>query len=781
MSKLFELPGQTTLSRVVAVYEDKEHQVSEEYTSRASLNSCFLIQNGVIVRQYKTYAKRIVFTESRDDVDVLQSDKTVLFVVVPDKLFAELPSKEKCITTTLIFEKYSLVFKASNTFKTCALLLASSLYVTDLIVPWDVSTIVNLDIFPNIHIFSKDVFNEYFPKSYWVTNFIKIKNFDDRRICLSTMTKMIHIPPASSKVDEIVLIGDPLFLNTDRFRYDTTNHTLTRFVDGGSVVFNNVAFLVEWCQKNTDPGSIVILARQDTYLKDVGSHSLFQKIEKGRVYTINAIIIPDIPDPRPELVGRGNPLVAGACLIRFLDEPMVIDEPKLSKIGLFDHQVYTALSFEFMKKRYVIGNLSVPLTIYQSKNTQIFSGKESEALNRVSKTDVSVISFANKIFPPIIGDITICDFKGNPFFTRDSLYETVTLKNMTNKQLTRKKRTYWNLKDEAHTIPSTSISFCDLNGAYLINKATIHIKKKYAYDSWKRGSLSDELSLSRKFLPVPHDVLVIPRSSEETYFTAINTFSLIITQVLSNKQSNYYIDLQDDKLTNIPVWKECMEGYPFFKIERVNLHTMGLIGSAGSRVAMYPTEQSSVGFVPALVRRANELVYDAYSKRMDLKTDLFKDIDENPAIDGSGGDLSDKDVETDTLTSPSRPLGLILGEEWVSTLDKLCKKYRPDVEWRHYVDCDDIHFNDLTNVKYAVGTSTGTAWILSMLLNPKKASVIEIAKEHEYDPKWYHVTSSVGCNHAVLPLKTEPTKQCVDRIKKQLSVYFDELDKALTE
>jgi hypothetical protein len=285
------------------------------------------------------------------------------------------------------------------------------------------------------------------------------------------------------------------------------------------------------------------------------------------------------------------------------------------------------------------------------------------------------------------------------------------------------------------------------------------------YDFWKAGVEKTNVSIHLPFVGVAPDKLVIPKSSSDLELSVINTLSIIIHESYISKTQKYIIDLTDPNLTEMPIWKECLESIRGIKVERVDMKTMNLVGGIDSRIVTYPTEQSSLGFVPALLRRANELVYDAYTQSLELKDNLFSDID------GDGATHEDSSLS-------SKPIGLIVGEEWVTTLDKLCKKYRPDIEWKNYVNAKDIHFNELVNVKYVVGTSTGTAWITTMMMNPKKASVIEIAKEHEYDIKWYHVSSSIGCNHAVLPLKTEPTKQCVERIKKQLSVYFDELDKS---
>jgi hypothetical protein len=497
----------------------------------------------------------------------------------------------------------------------------------------------------------------------------------------------------------------------------------------------------------------------------------FSKIEKGRVYTLNAVIIPDVPDPRPELVGRGNPLVAGAILIRFHDESFTADEAILEKVGLYDHQVFPALSYELMRKRYIVGNLSIPFNIFQVKPSQTFSGRESEAANRVIKADTTVVMLPNKAYPPVIKELSLGKFVGNPFFTRESLYETITLKNMANKQLSRKGQTFWQVQDDPKVIANTSIKLYDMNGIVMTDTYMIGLRDRFVYDFWKRGVQNSNVSLSHPLIGVPPDVLVIPKSSDSRELTAINTFSILINESLNGTRKHFFIDLTDPEVTEVPVWKESVESCIGIHIDRVDMKTLNLIGGMKSQIVLYPTEQASIGFSPAVVRRANEIVYESYTQRLELKTDLFKDID---------ADSSKKEEEKDTEDTNEgvRPIGLIIGEEWVSTLDKLCKKYRPDIEWKHYVHGTDIHFNELVNVKYVVGTSTGTAWILTMMINPKKASVIEIAKEHEYDPKWYHVSSSIGCKHAVLPLKTEPTKQCIDRIKKQLSVYFDELDKS---
>lgn len=772
MSKLFELPGQTTLSRVVAVYEDKDHQVPEEYASRVSFMSCYLIQRGIIRRSYKKYTRRFVFVSSREEIDELQRDGSVLFIITTNQIFEELLDKSKCITNELILAQFSKLFQAEGTPETLIILLSTLLQITDMIAPWDVSMITLLNMFPNLHQFSNDTFTEFFPKTYWITNFMKLKNYDERRLCLSNMTNMIQTPINASKVDEIILLGEKSFVNEERFRYDSLIHTPTRFIEHSKYVLWPVKNIVEWTQENLESGSVVIIARPDTYLSSVNGQVFnFSKVERGRLYTLNAVIVPDIPDPRPELVGRGNPIVAGAVLIRYHNEPISIEEPVLEKVGLYDHQVFCALSYEFMRKRYTIGNLSISFNIFQVKPTQTFSGNESEKVNRVIRKENSVIMLSNKIHPLVVQDIVFKDFTGRPFFTKENLYETITLRNMANKQLSRKNQTYWQIQEDDMRIPSTSVKISNMDGIILTESYLTRLQERFIYDPWKKGVSTTNISLGHPFIGVPPGVLVIPKSSDNPELNTINTFALLIHQVLTGRNLHFFIQLSNTELTEIPVWKECLFSYPGVKIDRVEMKTLNLLGGRDSLIATYPTEQSSVGFIPALVRQANVLAYEAHSKKMDLSTDLFKDIDGDNMVT----------PESENVSSPQRPIGLILGEEWVSTLDKLCKKYRPDIEWRHYVHGTDIHFNDLANVKYAVGTSTGTAWILSMLLDPKKASVIEIAKEHEYDPKWYHVTSSVGCNHAVLPLKTEPTKQCVDRIKKQLSVYFDELDKALAE
>ena len=336
-------------------------------------------------------------------------------------------------------------------------------------------------------------------------------------------------------------------------------------------------------------------------------------------------------------------------------------------------------------------------------------------------------------------------------FVDNQPLEIRTYLNMTNKTFKRAGKEDVEIKDIASTISTKyPIQFIDGNN--------FRLKRDY----WTYGGISQTYwgtGTSQRDTGFIHTSIVLEETvfipslnhvgdiqSRECVLSIINhlsTSSYIINTLI---RSNITIETNPEI---IPIYQRYMEPILGSKkssipIQVVDSSVRNVFGGKGTLLSSYPNEMKNYGFVPHLVRMANQSI---------------------------------NKVQKDESATSEIDVGLIIGEKWGDVImntvikDLVCSK----VSWKIIKTLTDGTPQDFMNAKYIIGSQTSNAWAGLLFINPEKCRIIEIDYEHDANLAMYHVGIALGVsNYQILPLKHEPVSRCEKRIRDNLLKYIHE-------
>lgn len=777
-SNVFNIEDNTHFDRITVFYEDETNHIPDEYSNRVSFMNSIILQNGIFEKRYQS-KRRCVYINNKEQVvkvSELQKDTSVFAIIIENELVPFLSTHDKCVTVDVIKKTFSNVFDVSkfnhDILMLCIMMLLNA---TDVIVPWEIHKIPieiqNLGMFPNIHTYSTDTFDEFIPYTVWATNLLKLKDYTMRRDIFKLVCSMVENYD-TRKVDEIVIFGNGEYVNEERFRYNKEVHVPLKCISSTSNAIGTVSVgnMIEYIYSQYKSGTNVFLSRQDCYYGKDANVSYLSNILRNSIFSINPVFIPDIPDPRPEILGMGQTAGAFTSLIR-IDTNILDKDSLLYKLDIYQQQIFSVIMLEFMKKRYSVGNLSSAANFHPYSNIKIaFSGAECAKLPRLMMNQLLLSPLKHKHMYKYDHMLSLDTINCNkPIINDDKMYEVKTMSNMTNKQLTRKKITNWTFNtDDDKTFNKTQIQVMNIDG-YILNQYGIYNNKEHVGQSiWKSPVNNFDVMLRRNYVWLNNNIFVSSSLDyENNPFDFLNTFSTIF---VLNKEHAYkdiitYVNKQ--YYMNTSFMKNVMDKKSM-NITYVDFKNVNFFGTKDSKAVIFPKEYNDIKFVPHIIRKMNQYITEEYISSKDLGDDLFKDLD-----------TSSKVVEIPDTTDEheAKDYGFIIGNKWIPTLEKMCKKTRPSIDWQTVESINNITLSQLQNTSYIVGTSSTDAWMMTAFTNASKLRVLEIGDELTYSMDWYMLAATVGAKHSILSLKTEPNKQCMTRIKAKFEDYMNELDK----
>jgi hypothetical protein len=603
-----------------------------------------------------------------------------------------------------------------------------------------------------------DDMNNAIPEVVWVSNVLKGKNYDDRRLVLQHTTKMIHTPPEKRNIDRMILFGSPEFVNADRFRYTEDKEkcvpVVFRPTKDEKVGMSTIGEMLEYAYSTTLPGAIIFCMRQEATEMPYTVLRSAIRISPKTIASLLPFVMPDVPDPKPELFHRGDYRVTAGYLIRRnMDDTYIISE-RLKECTLYTNNHPSVVPCEFLKNHYMIGNGTRQVAIGFPSITSVI------LLNGIKPTPSDVIcaeivpiglpssdsvhSIPNIVSkseyqPPIIIEPLKALSDNQPLEIRTYL-------NMTNKTVKRSGKEDVEMKDTTTSIAvKYPIQFIDGNNYRLKRDYWSHSNVSQTY--WGAGTNQRDTGFIHMSIALENTVWIPslnPLSdvqSRECVLSLVN--QLATSRYIIDYSVRNHITLETNPVL-IPIYQRYMEPILGEKkgavpVQVIDSTTRNVFGGRGTYVASYPVEMKSYGFVPHLIRMANRSI------------------------------MKSVEIEDESKS------GIILGEKWSGLIQSIVEKHCPKITWKCIKTLSEGTPEDFMRATYVIASQTSNAWAGLLFANTKRCKVIEIDYEHDASLSMYHLGMALGVSeYQILPLKNEPVSRCEKRIRDNLLKYVTE-------
>lgn len=587
---------------------------------------------------------------------------------------------------------------------------------------------------PHTHDYSKYIHicdHTLFHKTLWVTNLFKNKNYDDRRKILSNLTSMIKTPNESRAYDEMIVFGEEDYLK--KIPIDHA-HVKTISVKNNGV--ETIGNMMKWVLDNYPKDTVVFFVRQESTEMQYSTLRSSSRMNSRSICCLNPFILPEIPDPRPEIFQRGDPRTICGYLMKIDTDTKLNTDSLLFKCSLYSINHHEIVMGEMMMNRYMIGNGSRIIGVgYPNLRSLVLDKNELKPNTGIICPEMASLSYYEST-PDVPGkpvrsitlqSVTMDKLMG---LDGDGYLETKTLLNMANKGMTRKSYNPINLyNDKTVTIPESKLQIYNADDIKFKRNTWYKNIAMVSQDYWGIGINNRDTGFTHNS-EIVTDSLLIPKTGD-TVESIINRACNLI--ILSSP--NVLLDATEEER-------------PFFEriyadIKTIDLGKKSMYGGSGSTFVVSPSIGKDVGFPVSLVREANRI----HHKNTNIDMEMMKMLGETT--------------------------GIIVGSKWIDTITEIVTEEYPSVKWSNVENAMDITPEMFSNASYVIGTQESGGWIGTMFVNHEHCTVVEIAYEHDTTSHWYLLTNGVGAKYNVLPLKHEPNKRCVQRIKDNLLKYMN--------
>ena len=563
-----------------------------------------------------------------------------------------------------------------------------------------------------------------FNKTVWVTNIFKNKTYEDRKRILQNLRTLINKEDRS--YDDIVIFGEKEYLQkipSDKEFVKTIEATDKSGVEVLSNIFT-------WVFNNYPAGTVAFILRQEASEYPFSTIRSVSRMDSRSIICINPFILPDIPDPRPELFQRGDPRTICGYAIKIDKNTDMTTSMPLKNVSLYSLNHHQVVMSEMMMRRYTIGNGTRNVGI-GFPNLKQFSLEKNEYAhtNGVICPEVAPISFYNNSPGRSIrtlnsDNIMISEF---PELNTKELLETRTLMNMTNKSLVRVKcRTENLINEKSYERKNESYNVFNGDKIRFKRKAWFDNKKMISQGYWNDGVGIRETGFVHRS-ELLNDCTIIPKTSD-------NIIDQACKVILLDDVKTVVLDINAGEEN---VFKSLREDLHFRDFDKTNI-----FGGKDSYFVSSDIRGKDLGFCPTMVRLANRKYHDT----LGIDFTMLKAL----------GEIN----------------GIVLGGKWSKSLMEIVCDIYPSIKWKNVKSLNDIKVEDFTHASFVVGTQDSDAWCGIMFVNSEHCKIVEIAYEHDTNPKAYYLSRGVGVDYKNIPLKNEPKKRCLSRIRDNLTHYL---------
>jgi len=602
-----------------------------------------------------------------------------------------------------------------------------------------------------------------FPYSVWISSIVKHKNYEQRKKDIIALNNMFS--STQPFVDEFVLFGDDDFVNKERFPGSNISY-ITRT---NKQPMQSLGYMFEYAWSHFPKQSLIYITRGDITLHNPKISSLYTRLPINFFGVLNPLIVPDVPDPKPELFQRGVPEAVYGCIYRTKKRPIDKDSV-LNRIH--SHVMCSfGVAAELARQRKI--SVTNPSTSFQTwittGTTPTFIranlGEIPQVRMSVGKTIYASLSDSRTpVWAPVTGDDIATHIRVSPITNGSGFTENMTLINMTNKYTTRNGGDDWIL-DKAKSVNRTVGTISPLRDA----TDCLFYKDYWIHIPSQSGSMYNGSGILNK-----HGHLVTAQHIKFDGIicgvpdTRITTLIGLLSYVYIYNQSdstdivhpiNICIQSTDDDKGEVLSKMFDKLNVPFKLIH----HSDGYIkGNKGNITYNMNETLRYLGYDPRVIRLFNRTFHSSYTCTSDAIEDVLGEISQ------SRSSLED-----------TRHTAVIVGSsKWRKCIQAEMEQHTNI----RVILADVASRDDYINASYIIGTSEGDDWAFTAFTKADKCRVIEIAPEYDCDVKWFHLASTgVGCEHMYLSLKQEPSKQCKKRIKAHLMAYIREEDKVSSD
>jgi hypothetical protein len=560
-----------------------------------------------------------------------------------------------------------------------------------------------------------------FHKTVWVTNVYKTKNYDDRRTILKNLQKLIQ----TNTCDEYVVFGIEEYLTK------ITGSNITKVPVKTQNGVQSIKKMLEWIYQTYPKDTVVFMVRQEaTQMKFTTTRSA-SRMSTRSIAVVNPFVLPDIPDPRPELYQRGDPRAICGYVMKIDEDTDLSNASALDQCSLYSSNHHQLVMGEMMMRRYRIGNGSRQLGIaFPTLKQFVLDKAHSNSENTIICPETPPISFyKNTLLYP---GKSVSTIQGNGFeiaplpgVNKDGPLETRTLLNMANKTANRSKYHPENLlNDTAMKYSDVVYKIYSGNNIRFRRGSWVHNKEMVSQDYWGNGVISRDTG----FL---HNSVMVENATIIPYTSMIDQVCKVL---LNENDLKLVIDTnpnEDMIFKGIHTNVECVD------FTKVNVY-----GGNNCTYMISHTRAKDLGFSPVIVRMANR----KYHETMNVDIEMMKMLGETN--------------------------GIIVGSVWSELILEIVNEILPDIRWKIVSSFDNVKPEDFGNASYVIGTQEQNIWFGSMFVHHEHCKIVEIAYEHDTNSHWYHLARGVGAEYNVLPLKNEPKKRCITRIRNTLKHYL---------
>lgn len=722
--KMFTQKKSFPFPRMIGFLDDASDDLNAVRNLMSAKNAVRFIEDPKILIKYPRIKKQvtigIVDTQNYSEWSEIKDNMTVLITkhdcgTLPPDISKIVISQSKIESSSKNMKTDDLVIRISYLISISHLVLPKSRRVTN--------NFINLC---DLSIFHKTV---------WVTNLFKNKNYEDRKMILTNLRKMIETPEESRSYDEMVIFGEKDYLtkinNTDR---PYVKKQIVNTTHG----IHTIGEMMRWILKTYPKDTVVFLVRQEATESSFSTIPSVSRMSTRTISCINPFIIPDIPDPKPEIYQRGHTKAICGYVIKLDDDTNIGTNTNLDKCSLYSTNHHEIVMGEMMMQRYIIGNGSRQIGIsFPNLKKFVLDPEKVTPSTGVICSEQPPLSFfqftkdcpGDKIYS------ICCDGFGYdplPGINNDCVLETKTLLNMTNKIIHRKK---WNkysaLNDSRMNYPSQSYHLYSAENLRFKRGYWLDNKKMVSQDYWGNGIHIKDTGFIHES-EVLKDCTIIPHTSD----TIIDRACMIIGLEDTSFGKTIVLDMDKQEL---PFFKKL---HPTLHYRHFPKHT--IFGDKGSVFVRSPGISKDLGFSPVIVRKINQ----KYHEKINVDIQMMKMLGETN--------------------------GLIVMSKWSKSIYKIVTELYPSIKWKIVENLESVDPAVFANASFVIGMQNAGSWVGSMFVHPQYCKIIEIAYEHDTTSHWYHLTRGVGAKYSVIPLKNEPKKRCLERIKSNLKYYLNE-------
>jgi hypothetical protein len=637
----------------------------------------------------------------------------------------------------------------------------------------------------------------WFPKTVWITNYIKMKNYKDRTICREAIRDFFKVYDDNgipSHIDECLIITNDE--NSDLTRLGISPEELAKgrfrvHSSGSSTEPVSIEYLFNLLE-NEYPLDIVYTTRMGI------RPNKFTKLQSGMnadpsiFYYFTPFILPDVPDPRPEPYQQGKVYFMsgfllnqpGKCLSQI--PKSIRENGYFSQISLFTLNItgilgglLTLARMKFQNSTTRIGAEIVHLDSFYTTSIQELTNVDTgKPISQVYYSSNKCVSF-HKFIPSsssssssssassgssskstTIKKLAVEECRLEPMKTGP--LEVLTLFNMGNKYLQRDGKNMIMVK-EPRVIPGELLVIRQYENA-IIRSGTIYNPIKGRGITIQGEPLTDNQYRFYKGFMNPKEDEVVFTLPEKVNWRKWSFPALLVFKYHHPEHHCYFEVPKEDN-------QECMKLLSLFRLQNITLYNTEdiVIQSYKNPVSVlhYSPLIKDYEYSPGLLAESSRITREVLNEtRKEITINVPMSI---PGIEG----------ETSVVLEGKILCVMMMNVELEKSILKALQTM-PDKDYKIMIltpEKRDLWPYMILKSDIIIGHTSHPAWVYTLLAK-KTTGIIEIDSEHKYVPNWYFWNSLQEKIHYIIPLKEEPLFRHCMRIEKYLKDYIDLIEKS---